>query len=244
MTSVDDFLGGKVKLKQPKKGYRITSDSIYLAACINPKKGERILDVGAGTGAILSCLAARLGDEVQDLTLHGIEIQQELLALARENSIKEIKYFQGDIMKNIDGCDANSYHHVISNPPYYDKGTATLSPYPSKATAHGSKMDDLKVWISRCLRMVRPKGYLTVVHRADRLDDILSVLTEKAGSIIIYPFRSKSEKEANRVIIRAQKDAKGLLSLKSGMIVHKSDGNYSDAAENILRHAHYLDITK
>ena len=105
-------------------------------------------------------------------------------------------------------------------------------------------MIDLKIWIERMVRMTRPRGYLTIVHRADHLDDIISVLNKKTGSIIIYPFHSKAQKEANRVIIRAQKDANGLLSLKSGMIVHKSDGNYTDNAENILRHAHFLDITK
>ena len=94
------------------------------------------------------------------------------------------------------------------------------------------------------MRMVRPKGFLTVVHRADRLDDIVTVMRDKAGSIIIYPFYSKVGKDASRVIVRAQKDANGLLTLKSGMIVHKSDGTYSDQAENILRHACFLDITK
>ena len=103
-------------------------------------------------------------------------------------------------------------------------------------------MDALGTWVERCLRLVRPKGYLTLIHKANRLDDILIALKPKAGSIIVYPLYSKAEKEANRVIIRAQKGGKGLLSLKSGMIVHKSDGNYTDAAENILRHAHFLDI--
>ncbi len=103
-------------------------------------------------------------------------------------------------------------------------------------------MDDLVLWIKRCLRMVRPRGFLSVVHRADRLDDIIAALKPKAGSIIIYPLYSKAGEDANRVIIRAQKGGKGLLSLKSGLIVHKSDGNYTDAAENILRHAHILDI--
>ncbi|MBL4603009.1 MAG: N-6 DNA methylase, partial [Emcibacteraceae bacterium] len=231
--TTDDFLGGRVKLKQPKKGYRVTSDSIFLAASLTVKPDEKILDMGAGTGGILSCLAARLGIDDKSITMHGIEIQEDLLSLAKENAGNEIKYFNGDILGDVPGCEPNSYHHVVSNPPYYEKGTVSPSPYKSKAVAHGENMIDLKIWIERMVRMTRPRGYLTIVHRADRLDDIISVLNKKTGSIIIYPFHAKAQKEANRVIIRAQKDANGLLALKSGMIVHKSDGNYTDNAENI-----------
>ncbi|MBT5074513.1 MAG: methyltransferase domain-containing protein [Kordiimonadaceae bacterium] len=242
--SNDDFLGGRITFKQPKKGYRITSDSVFLSATVSIKSGERILDMGAGSGGLLSLIAARLGETLSDCTLHGIEIQPELISLARENALSGISYFEGDILNDVEGCEPNSYHHVISNPPYYEKNKVSPSPHKTKAVAHGNEMIDLKIWIERMIRMVRPKGHLTLVHRADRLDDILSVLTGKTGSITVYPFYSKAENDANRVIIRAQKDAKGLLCLKSGLIVHTSDGNYTETAEDILRHAHFLDITK
>ncbi|MCC3862443.1 tRNA1(Val) (adenine(37)-N6)-methyltransferase [Pseudemcibacter aquimaris] len=237
----DDFLGGRIKLYQPKKGYRVTSDSVFLAASVTVKSGEKILDIGAGTGAILSCLSARLENRA-DITMHGLEYQEDLIELARKNA-ENVEYFQGDVFGD-DVLEPNSYHHVVSNPPYYDKGTVTESPYVTKAMAHGGGMDSLKLWIERCVRMVRPRGYITLVHRADKMDDIIEILNQKCGGMIIYPFYSKSGQDANRVIIRAQKDAKGLLSLKSGMIVHKSNGDYTNEAENILRHAHFLDIEK
>lgn len=239
--SHDDFLGGRLKLYQPKKGYRVTSDSVFLAASIAPKKGDKILDIGAGSGAILSCLSSRL-DDIENIIMHGLEYQEDLIKLANQNAA-HVRYFHGDLFGE-DVLEPNSYHHVVSNPPYYDKGTVTESPYATKAMAHGKGMDSLKFWIERCVRMVRPRGYITIVHRADRMDDIIEALNQKCGAMIIYPFYSKAGQDANRVIIRAQKDAKGLLSLKSGMIVHKSNGEYSTQAENILRHAHYLDIEK
>lgn len=237
----DDFLGGLISLKQPEKGYRITSDTVLLAATLKTKPGESIIDIGAGSGGILSCFAARAGKAADDITMSGVDIQADLLMLARENN-KSITYIQGDILNEISGCEPNSFHHVVTNPPYYEKGKISKSPYKSKAIAHGNDMDDLTIWIERCLRMVRPKGYLSLVHRADRLDDILCALKPKAGSIIVYPLYSKAGNDANRVIIRAQKGGKGLLSLKSGLIMHKSDGKYTEAAENILRHAQFLDI--
>ncbi|MDA9769854.1 N-6 DNA methylase [Emcibacteraceae bacterium] len=247
-TTCDDFLGGRINLNQPAKGYRVTSDSVFLAATINPQNNQRVLDMGAGSGAILCCLWERIKDKSTNVTLHGVEMQKDLMDLAIKNasqfSNNIIKYFEGDIFANDIELEPNSYHHVISNPPYYDKGSVTTSPYQTKALAHGKAMDDLKVWIERSVRMLRPKGYITLVHRADRLDDILTALNDKCGSVIVYPLYSKQGDNANRVIIRAQKGAKGLLSLKSGLIVHKSDGEYSDEAENILRHAHGLYITK
>lgn len=240
----DEFLGGLLSLHQPAKGYRVTSDSVFLAASIKLKKNDRVLDMGAGNGAILSCLFARLQPQLTQVTLHGIEMQRELFELAIKNAHGNINYFEDDVFSNVDGVEPNSYDHVVSNPPYYDRGSVTASPYLTKALAHGKAMDDLKLWIERCVRMLKPKGFITLVHRADRLDDILTVLNDKCGSVIVYPFFSKQGENANRVIISAQKGAKGLLSLKSGMIVHKSDGDYSETAENILRHAHELDITK
>lgn len=243
----DDFLGGRLTLKQPKKGYRITGDSVYLAATVSLKDGDRILDMGAGSGAILSCVAARLKNEA-NIIMHGIELQPELLNLARinaaNNGFDNITYFQGDIMNDVEGCGPNSYDHVLSNPPYFEKGKITPSSHKTKAVAFGENMTDLKKWVERCVRMVRPRGFLTLIHRADRMDDILSALNAKAGSIEVFPFYSGQDKEASRVIIRGQKDAKGLLSLKPGLIVHKSDGCYTDNIEDILRHAKYLDISK
>jgi tRNA1(Val) A37 N6-methylase TrmN6 len=245
----DDFLGGRLNLIQPKKGYRITSDSVYLAASISLKAGESILDMGAGNGGILSCLATRLGQDAKGCIMHGIEIQPELMTMdiknAQINGHDEFtSYFEGDIFKEIEACAPNSYHHVVSNPPYFEKGKITASPHKTKALAFGEDMVDLKKWVERCLRMVRPKGTLTLIHRAERMDDIICALNGKAGSIVIFPFYPKQDKDASRIIIRAQKDAKGLLSLKSGLIVHKSNGDYTPAIENILRHAKYLDITK
>ncbi len=246
--SRDDFLGGAIRLYQPEEGYRIATDTVFLAASINYLENDRILDMGAGTGGILSCLLSRTRGQVSGNIFHGIELQPELLALARRNTIENgfgemVEYFAGDIAKVPTQCEPNSYHHVISNPPYLKKDGATASPYETKAVAHMDSHIDLVQWVRLCLRMLKPLGHLTLVHRADRMDDIIAALHGRAGDIIIFPLWSTRDKDARRVIIQARKGAKGIIALKPGLIVHTSDGKFTPQAEAVLRHAVALDIT-
>lgn len=247
--SRDDFLGGAIRLYQPEEGYRIATDTVFLAASITYAKNDRILDMGAGTGGILSCLVARTAGQASGNIFHGIELQPELLKLARENAVENdlaehIEYFAGDIANPPVQCEPNSYHHVVSNPPYLKKNGATKSPYATKAVAHMDGPIELAEWIRLCLRMLKPLGYLTLVHRADRLDDIIAALHGRAGDIVVYPLWSAEDKDARRVIIQARKGGKGILALKSGLIVHTSDGTFTQEAEAILRHGAALDIIK
>ena len=253
--SQDDFLGGAIRLYQPEEGYRIATDTVFLAASMTYQENDRILDMGAGTGGILSCLLSRTeglvsGTEGQAATniFHGIELQPELLALARRNARENnfadrIEYFAGDIASPPPECEPNSYHHVVSNPPYLKKNGATASPYETKAVAHMDSHIELGRWVHLCLRMLKPLGHLTLVHRADRLDDIIAALHGRAGDIIIFPLWSTRDKDARRVIIQARKGGKGIIALKPGLIVRTSDGTFSPEAEAILRHGEALDIT-
>ena len=93
--TTDDFLGGLVRLKQLKDGYRATSDAVLLAASIQAKSGQSILDVGLGTGAVSLCLEAR----IKGLSLTGLEIQDEMIELAKENAVLnqvEMQILKGD----------------------------------------------------------------------------------------------------------------------------------------------------
>jgi len=245
--SRDDFLGGAIKLYQPEEGYRIAADTVFLAASMTYHKKERLLDMGAGTGGILSCLLCRTTPEIGANIFHGIELQKELLDLAQRNALENglgdnVAYFLGDIANPPAACLPNSYDHVISNPPYLKKNGSTASPFETKAVAHVDGAIQLEKWVHLCLRMLKPLGRLTLVHRADRLDDIIAALHGKAGDIIIYPLWSTINKDANRVIIRARKGGKGNIALKAGLIVHTSEGTFTKEAEAILRQGAALNI--
>lgn len=238
-TTTDGLLGGRVILRQPLTGYRAAVDPVLLAAAVRAKSGQAVLDAGCGAGAAMFCLAAR----VPGLTLTGLELQPEQVALAREgmtiNSFAEgcaiTEIVTGDILRPpVDML--NAFDIVITNPPYGDSGTPP--PNESLAAAHMEGEADVTLWVKGCLACLKPKGRLVMIHRADRLSDILASLNDReAGDIRIYPIFPKKGQPARRVIVDAGKGRRSPDTLLPGFILHEDDGRYTPAAEAVLRQA-------
>ena len=235
----DYLLDEKVIINQPVSGYRAAIDAVLANSCIAPdevKPNSTILDMGSGTGAISLCSAHRLQE--QNPTITGIELQPELCELsnksAQENSFNNLSYINLDIKNLRKEITPNSFDFVITNPPYTAGGMA--SPNSSKATAHIEGEIDLANWITIAIKMLKPhKGKFIIVHRADRLDDIISAMHKKLGGIIIYPLISKEGGDAKRVLVTGIKSSKAPLTLKKPIIIHNEDGSYTKDADKILR---------
>lgn len=228
------LLDNKVKIYQPRDGYRASSDAVWLAAAVNSvKNGDTFLDVGAGTGAISLCLAKRFKDKKIKIT--GIELQQQLAAAANlsaeANRFDFLDFINANIFEtSLQPC---SFTHVITNPPYALEDMP--SPNASKAAAHNFQFEDLSKWLDFCIKMLKPKGMFYIINRTEALDSILERLHGRLGKIEIFPLCSKAEQPAKRIIIRAQKDSKTPLVLHTGILVHLPDGRYSEKAESVLR---------
>ena len=232
MMKTDDFLGGRVRLKQNPDGLRATSDSVLVAAAVPAKIGETILDVGVGNGVIPMCLNAR----VPNLKITGVDCQSDLIQLAAENAVINgchLELISGDIMQNPSPIQGRQFHHVVTNPPFYDE------PHPRKnpqtTTAYHQKIS-LTEWLSFCLKHVRAKGSLTLITRPTDLPEILSVLSPKLGHIEIIPIVSKSGEAAKRIIVRGIMNSRSPLSLCAPIIMHLKNGKRTVRAEKILRH--------
>jgi len=237
----DNLLDGRVLLRQPRNGYRAGIDPVFLAASINPQPGDTILDVGAGVGVASVCLAARCPDVTK---IVGVEINRDAVKMAQDNIVinnfqRKIQIIQGDLLRPPPALVAGTYSHVMTNPPYFDSSSNKMSPYESKALSNLEGEADFIKWAKFCLLMVKPKGTVTFIHRAERLDMALSFLTGKLGSISIYPLWPGKNKPAKIVLIRGIKNSFGALKLTPGMVLHNEDG-YTDEAEKILRHANGL----
>jgi tRNA1(Val) A37 N6-methylase TrmN6 len=232
----DRLLGGRLVLRQPANGFRAAIDPVLLAAAISAEAGRRVLELGAGTGAAALCLARRVGG----VQVAGLDRQQDLVAHAAANAAlnglaDRVAFLAGDVRLPPADLLAGSFDHVMANPPYLEAGRATLPPDPARALAVGEGAADLRVWLDCALRLVRPRGSITVIHRADRLDALLAGLFGRAGEIVVFPLWPGAGKPAKRVLVRARRGVETPLRLASGLVLHEADGRFTAAAEAVLR---------
>ena len=231
----DRLLGGRVILRQPADGYRAAIDPVLLAAAAAPVPGWEVLDAGCGAGAALFSLAARCNR----VSLTGLERDPAMAALARDaialnHAEGRVQIMEGDIAappsRLLGVCDL-----VITNPPYAADGTQ--APNAFRAAANHESDVDLATWIAGCLKCLKPKGRLVMIHRADRLSDVLTALNGATGDIHVLPIQPRSAERASRVIVDAGKQRRTPDTLLPAFILHGPDGAYTAAAQAILRDA-------
>jgi tRNA1(Val) A37 N6-methylase TrmN6 len=236
----DSLLAGRVRLFQPAQGYRAAIDPVLLAAACKAAEGNAVLDAGCGVGAALFCLAAR----VPGLALTGLDIQPELLGLAQRNgkaNTVPVHLVAGSIAAPPAALAADSFDQVMTNPPFTAAGRGTAPLDPSKALAH-VETADLAGWVQGCLRLLRAGGTLTLIHRTERLGQILALLDRRAGNARILPLWPKAGQPAKRILVQARKGARGGLALLPGLVLHEADGSFTAEAQAILRDGAALDL--
>ena len=239
----DALLGGRVRLRQPADGYRAAIDPVLLAAAVPARIGERVLDVGMGGGAAALCLAAR----VAGCRVSGLERDPGLADLARHNvALNElgdrVEVFGGDLLRPPAGLAPESFDHVMANPPYLEvaradmrAGVSARGAARAAATVEGeAKLAD---WLAFCVAMAAPGGTVTVIHRADRLDEVLVGLLPSAGEVAVLPLLAAADKPAKRVIVGWRQGGGGPVRLAAGLVLHEAGGGFTAAAEAVLREA-------
>jgi len=236
--SEDRLLGGRVILRQPVGGFRAAIDPVLLAAAVAAEPGQTVLELGTGTGAAALCLARR----VEGVRVAGLDQQRELVRLAGENARlngleRQADFMVGDLLQPPARLMPGGFDHVMANPPYLEAGTATLPPDRARALAVGEGAADLAAWIRFALAMVRVRGSITLIHRADRLGALLAALAGKAGEIVVFPLWPGVGKPAKRVLVRARRGIETPLKLSAGLVLHEPDGKFTAAADAVLREA-------
>jgi len=234
--SEDTLLGGRVRIRQPVDGARASIDPVFLAAAVPVEPGELVLDIGCGTGAAMLCVAAR---EPQCRVV-GLERQRELVRIAGDNVIlngmeTRVSAMIGDLLQPPPRISAGAFDHVLANPPYLERARANEQPNPARAEATIEGDAALGDWIRFALSMAKPKGTITLVHRADRIDAVLGQINGRAGEVVVYPLWPGLGKPASRILVRARKQVAAPARLAVGMMLHETDGRFTQAAEAVLR---------
>lgn len=236
--SLDGFLGGRLQILQPRSGYRAATDPVFLAAFTQVEAGDLLLDLGCGVGTAGLCVARR----VPGVVLHGLELQPAYAELARRNAeangIPSVVH-EGDLLAPPQALRGISFDHVIMNPPFYVADAATGAHDPGRDRAHRETLAaGLDLWISAGMRRLRQGGSIVIVHRAERLAEILAALNGPAGAIEILPLVPRVGRPANRVLVRARKARKTPLSLYSPLTIHEGKSHIRDGedyTENVVK---------
>lgn len=247
-TSADGFLGGRIAIIQPRGGHRAGSDAVFLAAAVQARSGGRVLDAGAGVGAAGLCLLARM----PGLEVTAVEIDAKLCALAEKNAslngvADRFKVVNADVTSPAKllreaGLLRESYDQVIANPPFHAEGAVRAAPDRARATAHVMDAGGLSAWVRFLTSMARPKGLLTLIHRAESLGELLGLLERRFGDVAIFPLFPKEGEPASRIIVRGRKGSRAGLRLLPGLVLHIPGGSYTAEAEAVLRGGEALEL--
>ena len=168
----DTVLGGKIRIRQPKNGFRTTIDAVLLAASVSVKTGDRVLELGIGAGGASLCLRHR----VKGINIIGIDIDAEAVSLAIENIKingldKWVSALVGDVAKPLPKNFITAFDHVMLNPPFLPEGTKHVSHNLGRAIATRESSAGLKRWLKYAHDSLLYKGRMSVIHRADRLNE-------------------------------------------------------------------------
>ncbi|HEV2955781.1 MAG TPA: methyltransferase [Xanthobacteraceae bacterium] len=244
--SEDAVLGGRLVLRQPRRGHRVGHDAILLAAATPAKAGEHAVDFGAGVGAAGLALAAR----VPGLAVTLAEIEPALAAFAADNICRNglDERMRAVVLDVTTGARAfaaaalppGAAARVLMNPPFNDSRTSRASPDAARRRAHLSA--DLAPWLRSAARLLGAGGTVTLIWRADGIADVLTALARGFGAVAVQPVYPRPDTAAIRVLVRAVKGSRAPLALVPGLVLAGADGRPSEEAEAVLRHGAALPL--
>lgn len=241
--TVDRLLGGRVALRQPASGFRVSVDAVLLASTVPLAPGQRALDVGCGAGGATLCLASRL----PHARLCGIDRDAALIDFLRAN-VADNGFADRVAAETLDLADGvpdglrGGFDHVLSNPPYLPPHRADVRSIADNVAAATIESVPFADWLAFMAACCLPKGHVSVIHRADRLEEILAAFADLAGALRVLPIRPRAGDAAKRIIVTGRVGVHAPTILLPGLTLHGADGGYSEAARAIIEDAAPLEL--
>jgi tRNA1(Val) A37 N6-methylase TrmN6 len=221
-----------------KSGHRAGHDAVLLAAATPARAGDRVADFGAGVGAAGLAVARRISGI--DLVL--VEIDADLAGLARRNAVSNgiaADVIVLDIEASADafaavGLAPDSVEMVLMNPPFNELGRHRISPDRARGIAHVATATTLANWVHAARRVLKSRGVLTLIWRADGIAEVLAALDHGFGSLEILPVHGDVKAPANRILIRATKGGRAPTQIHAALMLNDESGVPNKRVQEIL----------
>jgi len=234
----DGFLGGQLRLRQPRSGHRAGHDAILLAAATPARSGDRVVDLGSGVGAAGLAVARR----VKGIDLVLVEIDPALAELARNNASGNAITAEVIVLDVEAGASAfddfgltpDSADVVLMNPPFNDPSRHRASPDGVRQRAHVATATTLASWVHVARRILKSNGQLAMIWRADGIAEVLAALDRGFGSLEILPVHGEAASPAIRILVRATKGGRAPTRLHAALLLKEESGVPNKWVQEIL----------
>ena len=227
---IDDLQRNGYRIIQNKDKFCFGMDAVLLSGFARVNPGDRVIDLGTGTGIIPILLEAKYDGEHYT----GLEIQEEMAEMAarsvRLNGLEEkIDIVKGDICRARERLGLAVFDVVTCNPPYMNDAHGLKNPELPKAIARHEVLCTLEDVVRESAGILKPGGHFFMVHRPHRLIEIISTLVkyklEPKRMKMVHPF---VDKDANMVLIEAVRGGKSMIKVEPPLVVYRDVGVYTD----------------
>ncbi len=232
---IDDLERNGYRIIQSRDGFCFGMDAVLLSGFAQVRPGERVLDLGTGTGIIPILLEAK----TEGSHFTGLEIQPEVADMARRSVLlnglhHKVEIVEGDIKEASARFAAASFDVVTSNPPYMNDAHGLKNPNERKAISRHEVLCTLEDVVGQAAVLVKPGGRFYLVHRPHRLAEIINVLTawklEPKRIKFVHPF---IDREANMVLIEAVRGGRPMVKVEKPVVVFAEPGVYSEEIRSV-----------
>jgi tRNA1Val (adenine37-N6)-methyltransferase len=235
-TTLDSILGGRLRILQPRDGYRFSVDSILLGRFVRARDRDRVLELGAGCGVVSIMVAAK--SRAREVV--AVEIQPTLAALiarnAAMNRLAQVSAIHADLCgRKIDGLASASFDLVVANPPYRARNAGRESPNSGRRIARGSTQGSLADFIDAAARYARNRGIVAMAFAASRSAELIAEL--RARSLepkrirFVHP---RTGRAASTILVEARKGGGIEVTIEPPLALYGDDGTYTAEAAAML----------